>query len=215
VYQDPLGPTVGYLVGKGKTYGQIINAAARPNGNINGTLAPFKSWLANKPDDVVRGYHDSVFTDSDLKVTPNGSQIDAIGDGRPVSGYTGFLQSPRLNRSELQAYKVEMESIGINFVKNGGEYLPPNVRGGFNWGNQTVYLRKGATDYEAYHEVTHAKQFSEIGRESYEGLGRYSRESHVFNDIYKNRHRFSYEERTHAVDYMRDLRERYQHGLID
>lgn len=63
-YGDPLGPTYEFLVDvKGKTNADIINAASRPNGDINKTLAPFKTWLADKPDDVVRAYYDGVFTD--------------------------------------------------------------------------------------------------------------------------------------------------------
>jgi hypothetical protein len=96
VYQDPLGPTVDYLRDfKRKSYGQIINAAARPNGDINRTLAPFKSWLADKPDDVVRGYYDSVFDggiDSSnklLRQTGGGGYVDAadeLYDAIRVSG---------------------------------------------------------------------------------------------------------------------------------
>ncbi len=144
--------------------------------------------------------------------------LDFVEDSRPVSGKTGFLNSPRLNRRELSQFGDELNNIGINFEKNADRHLNKfgqTVRGGFDWEAETVFLRRGATKYEAFHEFTHAKQFSDIGKDAYINLGRYARESHVFNQVFKNRHQFSYEERIHAVNYMKDLKQLYQRGRID
>jgi len=44
-YGDPLGPTFEYLVGRGKSFEQIIESASRPNPDINKLLAGFEDWL--------------------------------------------------------------------------------------------------------------------------------------------------------------------------
>ncbi|SHO58929.1 PAAR motif protein [Vibrio quintilis] len=152
-----------------------------------------------------------------VEVKSQGDTLDAIGDGRAVAGHSGFLQSKPLTRKKLQAYKAEMKTIGVDvvIVKNGDKTLPQNVRGGFDWAKKAIYLRKGVTEYEAFHEATHAKQFVDIGKDAYVKLGRYARESHGFKNIFKNRHKFTYEERRHALEYMRALKEQYQFGRIN
>jgi len=153
-----------------------------------------------------------------------GAVVDFMADARPVSGSTGYLNSARLSRSELRAFAGEMNDIGVNFViiKNGEKFvpatnvpLPRSVRGAFSPDTETVYLRKGATDFEAFHEGAHAKQYADLGYDAYKAQGRYARESHVFNEIYTNRHRFSYTERMDALRYIRDLRNDFRMGVIN
>ncbi|EPD6619763.1 zincin-like metallopeptidase toxin domain-containing protein, partial [Salmonella enterica subsp. enterica] len=143
------------------------------------------------------------------------SLMDHIGDGRRVSGHTGFLGGVRLSRSQLNNFTKEMEKLGVKVVRKADKYLPPNVRAGFNYGNRTIYFRKNVTLYEAYHEIAHAKQFSKIGREAYEALGRLSREEHVLNEILKNKSLFNEEEIAHAIKYVEGLREKFTLGLIN
>ncbi|UDN38148.1 hypothetical protein LG402_15630 [Proteus sp. NMG38-2] len=138
-----------------------------------------------------------------------------MGDGRPVSGHTGYLNSPRLSRRELTDIRNELSELGIKFVKNADRLLPPHTRGGFDYTSGTVYLKRGATRYEAFHEMTHAKQYAAIGKEAYIALGTYARESHVFNTIIGNRTIFSSAELKHAVGYMRELKRRYLRGAIN
>ncbi|VCY49965.1 putative deoxyribonuclease RhsB [Escherichia coli] len=113
------------------------------------------------------------------------SLMDYIGDGRRVSGHTGFLDGVRLSRSQINNIAKEMEKLGIKVIRKADKYLPPNARAAFDYGLRNIYLRKNATLYEVYHEVIHAKQFAKIGREAYEALGRLSREEHVLNEILK------------------------------
>ncbi len=147
--------------------------------------------------------------------------VDEILDStRRVSGQTGFKDSARLNRSELTKLKLKAKELGVTFVKNADDYmhkigLGDNVRGAFDFETGAIYLRKGATAYEAFHEMAHAQQWASIGREAYIGLGKYARESHVFQEIWKNRSQFSKAELQHAIDYMRDIRELFQLGRID
>jgi hypothetical protein len=53
-YGDPLGPSVDFLVQRGKTYSQIVESAARPNPDVNKLLDGFGKWLSKQPDDYVQ-----------------------------------------------------------------------------------------------------------------------------------------------------------------
>ena len=86
------------------------------------------------------------------------SLMDYIGDGRRVSGHTGFLDGVRLSRSQINNIAKEMEKLGIKVIRKADKYLPPNARAAFDYGLRNIYLRKNATLYEVYHEVIHAKE---------------------------------------------------------
>ncbi|EKP6853947.1 RHS repeat protein [Escherichia coli] len=143
------------------------------------------------------------------------SLMDYIGDGRRVSGHTGFLDGVRLSRSQINNIAKEMEKLGIKVIRKADKYLPPNARAAFDYGLRNIYLRKKATLYEVYHEVIHAKQFAKIGREAYEALGRLSREEHVLNEILKSKNLFNEAEIAHAIKYVEGLREKFMMGLIN
>ncbi|HAL2359113.1 TPA: RHS repeat protein [Escherichia coli] len=143
------------------------------------------------------------------------SLMDYIGDGRRVSGHTGFLDGVRLSRSQINNIAKEMEKLGIKVIRKADKYLPPNARAAFDYGLRNIYLRKNATLYEGYHEVIHAKQFAKIGREAYEALGRLSREEHVLNEILKSKNLFNEAEIAHAIKYVEGLREKFMMGLIN
>lgn len=143
------------------------------------------------------------------------SLMDYIGDGRRVSGHTGFLDGVRLSRSQINNIAKEMEKLGIKVIRKADKYLPPNARAAFDYDLRNIYLRKNATLYEVYHEVIHAKQFAKIGREAYEALGRLSREEHVLNEILKSKNLFNEAEIAHAIKYVEGLREKFMMGLIN
>lgn len=143
------------------------------------------------------------------------SLMDYIGDGRRVSGHTGFLDGVRLSRSQINNIAKEMEKLGIKVIRKADKYLPPNARAAFDYGLRNIYLRKNATLYEVYHEVIHANQFAKIGREAYEALGRLSREEHVLNEILKSKNLFNEAEIAHAIKYVEGLREKFMMGLIN
>ncbi|EGI4205135.1 RHS repeat protein [Escherichia coli] len=143
------------------------------------------------------------------------SLMDYIGDGRRVSGHTGFLDGVRLSRSQINNIAKEMEKLGIKVIRKADKYLPPNARAAFDYGLRNIYLRKNATLYEVYHEVIHDKQFAKIGREAYEALGRLSREEHVLNEILKSKNLFNEAEIAHAIKYVEGLREKFMMGLTN
>lgn len=50
---DPLGPTVEFLLNNGKAYTKIIFSASRLNSNVDRLLDGFESWLKDKPDSYI------------------------------------------------------------------------------------------------------------------------------------------------------------------
>ncbi|MET3981040.1 hypothetical protein ABIB62_003559 [Mucilaginibacter sp. UYP25] len=132
-------------------------------------------------------------------------------EGKPQSGKTGFLESKRMSRSELTEYKEGLKDQGIGFEVDKNGHLPDNVRAGFDNQNGKVYLRKGATNYEAFHEAQHAKQWRELGKDAYMKQSRAEREQYVYDQIVKNKGQFSDAELNHARNYINS--ERSKAGL--
>jgi Metallopeptidase toxin 4 len=63
--------------------------------------------------------------------------------------------------------------------------------------------------------IADARQFIEIGQETYVKLGRFEREAHVFNTIWKNRRAFNKSEIQASIEYIRYLRTMKRLGRID
>ena len=80
---------------------------------------------------------------------------------------------------------------------------------GFDPETGTIYLRKGATDFDAFHEMTHAQQWKARGYKAYQAQGTLMKEFHVFATILdeakRNPTRFSQEDLDKALRYMKDL----------
>lgn len=53
-YGDPLGPNVDWFVNNGRTYTDIIQAAARPNPDVDALLGKFGDWLKQQPDSYIQ-----------------------------------------------------------------------------------------------------------------------------------------------------------------
>jgi hypothetical protein len=145
----------------------------------------------------------------------SGPETDHMGggpwEGKPQRGKTGYLESPRMSRAEMQAYKKSMSEQGINVELDKGGKLPKNSRAGFNNETGTVILRKGATKYEAFHEQQHAEQWKEMGKDAYNNQSSWQKEQHVYDQIMKNKEKFSQAELDHAEWYIN--KERAKVGL--
>ncbi|MGJ8678518.1 MAG: RHS repeat-associated core domain-containing protein [Akkermansiaceae bacterium] len=124
---------------------------------------------------------------------------------------TGSLGGRFATTRQINAAQSELSGLGIGFNRkfkgNGGS---------FNFGtNPTVSVPKRPTQIQLFHEVTHARQFSFLGRGAYTGLGKYARETHVFRQIWKNRRNFNRAEVRDAAGYLRALRYKFRVGAID
>jgi Metallopeptidase toxin 4 len=151
------------------------------------------------------------------KASKNVDFAEGAWDGKRHAG-AGNLGGQRISRKELKGLAEELGEHGIELNHKGDKAIRQlgggeNARGAFHIdkdGNASVVLRAGATKYEAFHEMTHARQYMELGREAYVKLGTYARESHVFNEIWKNRRLFNKNEVNSAIGYMRRLRRQHQ-----
>jgi hypothetical protein len=143
-----------------------------------------------------------------------GPETDHMGggpwEGKPQRGSTGNNGSPRMSRAEMQAYKKTMNEQGIEVAIDKKGRLGDN-RAGFDNQTGTVYLKKGAPDFEAFHERQHAEQWKEMGKEAYNNQSRWQKEQYVYDQIMKNKERFSDAELNDATRYIN--RERAKVGL--
>jgi hypothetical protein len=118
---------------------------------------------------------------------------------------TGYLGSPRMSRKELVKLSTELKTIGVQLIIDKKGVLPSFARAGFNPINGKLYLRKGATHFEAFHETQHAKQWAELGISQYSKQSRFEREKYVFDKILDHKNLFSDSEIAAANNYINSL----------
>lgn len=115
----------------------------------------------------------------------------------------------RAKADEITEVAQELEAGGIKIVKNADARIDKvnrNAAAAFDFEKGELLLRKDATFLEVFHEKTHAKQWTELGKEKYLELGRLAREEHVYKTITENKHLFSERE----LDLSRKVIERYR-----
>lgn len=132
----------------------------------------------------------------------------------PVSG-RGFKGGRTLRRKEIKEWmnKVTKMSNGrssIIIIPKNHKSLMGN-RAAFNPFNGNIYVQKGMTEYEIFHESRHLEEFLKVGKDAYiqgmqivggspaDNLIRtYKREKYVLDEIMKNSKMFNAEELKHA-----------------
>ncbi|MWJ29728.1 zincin-like metallopeptidase toxin domain-containing protein [Saccharibacillus sp. WB 17] len=127
----------------------------------------------------------------------------------PVSGQTRLTNDGLRTMSirDLKKFKNEMSSFGTKvIIDKKGKYIPKNVEGAFRPLTGQVVLRPNASFLSALHESYHAKQFRELGQEVYLKQSRLQREEYVYNEIMRNKAKFSSEEIYEAQRYIFFLR---------
>ncbi|KAF2337975.1 zincin-like metallopeptidase toxin domain-containing protein [Flavobacterium nitrogenifigens] len=132
----------------------------------------------------------------------------------------GYLGAKKLSKKELNTYirKINEMSNGkskLVVVPKGHEILQGN-KAGFHPFSGTLYVEKGATEYEVFHEFKHFEEFRKIGKDEYlkgasditqndvlDAIRTYKREKYVFNEIMKHKSKFNDEQIKDAQDYMK------------
>ena len=125
----------------------------------------------------------------------------------------------------MAQFKIDAELIGVKVITNADEVLDKLSRegrravAGFDPETGTIYLRKGATDFDAFHEMTHAQQWKARGHEAYQAQGTLMKEFHVFATILeeakRNPNRFSQDDLVKALDYIKDLIKEFENEQIN
>lgn len=149
-------------------------------------------------------------------------------EGNPKKLPRGITETSRgakkLSKKEIKAYikKIDVISNGeselIILPKGDRLFVENKAAASFNAANGKLYVQKGVTDYELFHEFKHFEEFKKIGKDEYmkgiKGLGgdptaalirKYKREKYVFDEIMKNKTRFNEKEIEHANWYINDV----------
>lgn len=115
-----------------------------------------------------------------------------------------------------------MADIGVTLIRAAdaqldkvGQSWSATIRASFNWETGELFLRRGATRFELFHEMAHAKQWAEIEKTAYKELGKFARERHVFNEIRKHRSLFTALELSEATRQILRYRAMKRAGVID
>lgn len=132
----------------------------------------------------------------------------------PVSG-KGFKGGRTLRRKEVKEWIEKIKKISngkssIVILAKNHKSLMGN-RAAFNPFNGNIYVQKGMTEYEIFHESKHLEEFLKLGKEAYtKGMKRtggspaddlirtYKREKHVYDEVLKNSKKFNEAELDHA-----------------
>ncbi|WP_432777150.1 zincin-like metallopeptidase toxin domain-containing protein [Brevibacillus gelatini] len=127
----------------------------------------------------------------------------------PVSGKIRKASNGQrlMSVRELKRFKREMSANNINVViDKKDKILPSNAAAGFNPETGEIVLRREPTYLSALHESYHAKQWRQIGKENYLKQSIIEREEYVYNEIMRNKDKFSDAEILFSQRYIYKLR---------
>jgi len=148
--------------------------------------------------------------------------IESAGfSGKQVSLLGRWLGSKKLSQTQIAKYENDLAQYGVILKRGSGatEVLDKyGARAGFSSLENSVYLRKNATFYDAFHELQHVKHRARIGREAYENsklTGTYAKELFVYEQILDRKHLFNSKELEHAKEYIDGLYTLYRRGAIN
>lgn len=140
-------------------------------------------------------------------------------NGNPQKFKKGYLGAKKLSRKEIAEYikKINVISEGeskLIILPKGHKLLNKN-KAGFNPFNGNLYVQKGLTDYEVFHEFKHLEEYRKLGKDEYikgmkavsgdlelDLIRTYKREKYVFDEIMKNKAKFSEVQLKHAQNYI-------------
>lgn len=141
-------------------------------------------------------------------------------EGNPKKTKAGLFGAKKLNRKEIAEYKEKINVISngeakLVIVRDGNKAIEKGKQAGFNAYSCTIYVKKGFTEFEIFHEYKHLEECMKIGKDAYlkgsKGLGgspteilirHYKREKYVFDEIMKNKAKFSEAQLKDAKSYI-------------
>ena len=123
--------------------------------------------------------------------------LDALENGR--------LGGKLYSSTKLDSLGEYLNRRGFKLRLDGDEVLPPNVAAGFDGVKRELILRRNATEFEVWHELSHLRQYQRIGPEAYNSLTRVQKEQFVFDMLENSKKRWygmSEMERRASIDYI-------------
>ncbi len=132
-----------------------------------------------------------------------------------------MLGAGRMRPSQIRAISREAGEYGANVERLSPRQFAERIRAGggdpadtaaaFDPRTGSLILRQDASYYEAFHELQHARQWSELGAGPYNALSRFERENYVFQKIMGNSGEFSSTQLGHAGNYISKVG--YEYGI--
>jgi hypothetical protein len=142
-------------------------------------------------------------------------------DNLPVSG-KGYLGGKTLRRKEIKYWIDEINKISKGksklIVLPKGDPILNGNKAGFNPFNGNIYVQKGLTEYEIFHEFKHLEEFTLIGKDEYvkgmKAVGgspqanlirTYKREKYVYDEIMNLKQIFNQNQINDAQKYINKI----------
>ncbi len=212
------------------TYQTAVNVA---DGNMKGALwhgglaalnafGVKASWPAARGafDDITRTAFNKLSKPKSIPIPPRPAQLaddmslPILKNEKPIGGASNrgldAIENWRLggklyNPAKLDTLSSYLNKRGFKLRLDGDDVLPPNVAAGFDGVKKEIILRRNATELEVFHELSHLRQYQQIGPDAYNALSRIEKEQFVFDLLENSKKRwygFSEAERLSAIDYI-------------
>ncbi|MCX6901908.1 MAG: hypothetical protein NTW03_00190, partial [Verrucomicrobia bacterium] len=137
-----------------------------------------------------------------------GDRIGGFAEFLAAKG-VDFMAAGRLGGGLYDAGKLgQLEGYlgrrGVT-LQVGDEFLPAGKVGGFNAAEGTLSLRSNPTQYEVWHELSHFRQFQQLGPEAYMSQSLVQKEQFVFDLLNNSPRRWdalNFDQQQHAIQYI-------------
>jgi hypothetical protein len=209
------------VIGQGVT-GERLTFAVPPGGNTQLSMGERCLYLATGIGPVamvVAGKGAGAVIKSLARITPDGlhvpitleelAQAANLVDNAP-KGTLDFIENWRLggklyNPAKLESLGKYLDKRGFKLRLDGNDVLPPNVAAGFDGVEKEIIFRRNATEFEVWHELSHLRQYQQLGPDAYNTLTMVQKEQFVFDLLENSKKRWfgmSERERLEAIDYI-------------
>ena len=132
-------------------------------------------------------------------------------------GGKGFLGGQKLGRKEIKLWISKIDEISngkavLKIIDETNDTLK-GVQAGFNPFTMEIFVKKGVTEYEIFHEFKHLEEFIKLEKDEYvkgmkaisgdngqDLIRTYKREMYVYNQVLKESNKFNKEQLKHAYE---------------
>lgn len=114
----------------------------------------------------------------------------------------------KLSKTLWNDYKVKIRYVNKEKVlkKKLEDWNRRNVQGSFNSYEKTMYLRSTVSELTAFHELSHLNHWKSLGDDVYRQLKPWQHETYVWDQVWKNKHRWTDQELIDSYKYINDTR---------
>jgi RHS repeat-associated protein len=189
----------------GDYYSGVFSGAVELGSNINPGFEPYVSAPENSTQR--HGFEDGF------------SAAGGFLLGGAAGGLPGRMVAPAAESMDLMAGRLggqvydpaklcQLEGYLARrniTLQVGDEFLPSGYAGGFDAVTGRLALRSNPTEYEVWHEVSHYRQYQQLGFDAYTAQSRVQKEQFVFDMLENSSKRWgalTFEQQQHAINYI-------------